>query len=219
MSVMVQASSNYALALRVATLMDMPRQMAKKNVSLVTTQNTFGQRRRPNRNSFRPDRQPRGRFEHRGRAQEHNRPECPNCKRYHEGECFAGIGGCFGCGKPGHRITDCPHKRNHEGNRPVGQNQRGWGATQQTRAVAHAITTRKAEETDIVVKGTLPIFDHLAFTLFDSDATHSFISEGFVKSTNLDLEPLEFPLTVSTPANKYLIATHRVRGGSVIVAE
>ena len=59
--------------------------------------------------------------------------------------------------------------------------------------MAHAITTRKAEETDIVVTGTLPIFDHLAFTLFDSGATHSFISKVFVKSANLELEPLEFP--------------------------
>ena len=83
--------------------------------------------------------------------------------------------------------------------------------------MAHAITTRKAEETDTVVTGTLPIFDHLAFTLFDSGATHSFISEGFVKSTNLELELLEFSHTVSTPANKYLTATHRVRGGSVTI--
>ena len=100
----------------------------------------------------------------------------------------------------------------------MGKNQRGLGATQQTRAVAHAITTRKAEETNTVVTGTLPIFDHLAFTLFDYGATHSFISEEFVKFANLELEPLEFPLTVSTPANKYLIVTHRVRGDSVIVA-
>lgn len=41
--IMVQATSDYALALRVATLMDMPRQMGKQNVPLVTTQNTFGQ--------------------------------------------------------------------------------------------------------------------------------------------------------------------------------
>ena len=219
--VLVQTTSDYAVALRVATVMDMPRQVAKQNVPVVTTQNAFGQRRRPNRNSFRSDRQPRGRFERRGRAPEYNRPECPNCRKYHEGECFAGTGGCFGCGKPGHRIADCPHKRNHEGNRPVGQYQRGRGATQQARAVVHAITTRKAEETNTVVTGTLPILDHLAFTLFDSGTTHSFISEGFVKFANLELKPLEIPLTVSTPANeanKCLTATHRVRGGSVIVA-
>ena len=69
-----------------------------------------------------------------------------------------------------------------------------------------------------MVTSTLPIFYHLAFTLFDSGATYSFSSEGVVKSANLELEPLEFPLTVSTPANTYMTATRRVRGGSVIVA-
>ncbi|XP_023514476.1 uncharacterized protein LOC111778735 [Cucurbita pepo subsp. pepo] len=100
----------------------------------------------------------------------------------------------------------------------MGQNLRGHGAPQQARAVAHATTARKAEETDIVVAGTLLIFGHLAFTLFDSGATHPFISKGFVKSLDLELEPLEFSVTMSTPANKYLTATHSVRGGSVTVA-
>ena len=54
--VLVQTTSDYAVALRVATMMDMPRQVAKQNVPVVTTQNAFGQQRRPNRNSFRSDR-------------------------------------------------------------------------------------------------------------------------------------------------------------------
>ena len=66
--------------------------------------------------------------------------------------------------------------------------------------MTHATTTKRAEEPDTVVTGTLPIFGHLTFTLFDSGATHSFISEGFVETTNLKLEPIEYTLTVSTPA-------------------
>ena len=70
---------------------------------------------------------------------------------------------------------------------------------------------------NIVVKSTLPIFGHLAFTLFDSDATHSFISEEFVEFEKLELEPLECTLTASTPADKYLTATYKVKDSSVTV--
>lgn len=70
---------------------------------------------------------------------------------------------------------------------------------------------------NIVVKSTLPIFGHLAFTLFDSDATHSFISEEFVEFEKLELEPLECTLTVSTLAEKYSTVIHRVTVGSVTI--
>ena len=83
--------------------------------------------------------------------------------------------------------------------------------------MAHATTTKIAEEPDTVVIGIVPIFCHLVFTLFDSGATHSFISEKFVEFANLELESLEYTLTMSTLANKYLTTTHKVKGSSVIV--
>ena len=70
---------------------------------------------------------------------------------------------------------------NQNTNRYVIQNQRGRGARQQHgRAVAHATTSRQADAPDVVVTGTLPIFGHLAFVLFDSGSTYSFVSEEFV---------------------------------------
>ena len=44
---------------------------------------------------------------------------------------------------------------------------------------------------------------------------HSFIFEKFVEYAHLKLEPLEFTLTLSTPTNKLLLATHRINVGSL----
>ena len=55
---------------------------------------------------------------------------------------------------------------------------------------------------DAVVTGTLPVFGHLAFVLFDSGSTHSFVSEKFVDLAHLEKEPLETILSVSTPPHE-----------------
>ena len=113
--------------------------------------------------------------------------------------------------------TNCPQMRDQNTNRPV-IHQRGRGAQQQQgRAVAHATTSKQADAPNVVVTGTLPIFGHLAFVLFDSGSTHSFVSEEFIDLALLEKEPLEIILSVSTPAHELLMATHRVKEDSVTV--
>ena len=119
----------------------------------------------------------------------------------------------------GHFAANCPQKRDVNTNRPAIRNQRDRGAQQQQgRAVAHATTGKQADAPDAVVTGTLPVFGHMAFVLFDSSSTHSFVSEEFVDLAHLEKEPLETILSVSTPTHELLMATHRVKGGSVTVS-
>ena len=54
--------------------------------------------------------------------------------------------------------------------------------------------------------------------MFDSGSTHSFVSEKFVELAHLEKELLEITLSVSTPAHELLPATHRVKGGGVIIS-
>ncbi|KAH0743176.1 hypothetical protein KY290_031169 [Solanum tuberosum] len=55
-----------------------------------------------------------------------DRPMCDKCGKRHERKCLAGMGVCYGCGKSGHQLKDCPIRaaKGKEGNQvpPSGSN-------------------------------------------------------------------------------------------------
>jgi len=57
----------------------------------------------------------------------------------------------------------------------------------------YALTSGKAdneaEDADVII-GTIPSYGSLACTLFDSGATHSFVSATFAKLCDMNIEPL-----------------------------
>jgi hypothetical protein len=55
------------------------------------------------------------------------------------------------------------------------------------------------------VIGTVPIFGFEASILFDSRATHSFVSIMFVKLTKLIVQTLEPSLVLNTPVGKTVV--------------
>ncbi|KZV28235.1 hypothetical protein F511_02105 [Dorcoceras hygrometricum] len=68
-------------------------------------------------------------------------------------------------------------------------------------ALANALTGDQAEETpSMVIRGTCSIYDYPARVLFDTGASHSFISEMFVFERGLSSSPLCDVVSVSTPA-------------------
>jgi hypothetical protein len=64
----------------------------------------------------------------------------------------------------------------------------------------------EAENIDVVT-GTIPLFGSLACTLFDSGATHSFVSATYAKICNICFEPLRQNITVATPVVDSLICS------------
>nr|AAM00970.1 Putative retroelement [Oryza sativa Japonica Group]ABB47126.1 retrotransposon protein, putative, Ty3-gypsy subclass [Oryza sativa Japonica Group] len=102
-------------------------------------------------------------------------------------ETGAKPGSCFNCGELGHFADKCPKPR-RAGPRFI-----------QAR-VNHA-SAEEAQAAPEVVLGTFPVNSIPATILFDSGATHSFISKKFVGMHGLRKEELSTPMRVHTPGN------------------
>jgi hypothetical protein len=68
-----------------------------------------------------------------------------------------------------------------------------------------------------VVTGTLLISSHQATVLFDSSATHSFVSYSFSQDCKLMSEWLDVDLAVATPVGKSVVCTFVVRKCPIFV--
>ncbi len=55
-----------------------------------------------------------------------------------------------------------------------------------------------------MILGTYPVNSVPATVLFDSGATHSFLSKSFAGSHGMEIEELRCPLMFSTPSNQAL---------------
>nr|GFB26344.1 zinc finger, CCHC-type, retrotransposon Gag domain protein [Tanacetum cinerariifolium] len=97
---------------------------------------------------------------------------CTTCGRRHPGECRRAAGTCFKCGQAGHLQKDC--KKNTTTS-TSGQADKKPGASGRI----FAITEGHAANSSGTITGTLFIYGHAVFVLFDTGATHSVISSTF----------------------------------------
>jgi hypothetical protein len=101
---------------------------------------------------------------------------------------------CFKCGKPGHYIANCPLWGNS------GDLAHAAKPTQVGRV--HHITAEEAQQDTEVVLGKCAINSQPALVLFDSGASHSFISEEFAAKHRLGISFLGHRLVVQTPTSQ-----------------
>jgi hypothetical protein len=116
---------------------------------------------------------------------------CKKCNRVHWGLCRMATGTCYRCGQFGHFSKDCVSK----------------GAAQKPLVLArvYALVLGESEGGSEVVTGTIPIPGFEASILFDSGATHSFISVVFVGLSRLVMRTLEPSLAITTPVRKTVV--------------
>src|SRR3954466_11928165 len=118
---------------------------------------------------------------------------------------------CFKWRQPGHISRDCPQRQNQLVVHPAGLgNGRGnngtlnynTGSNPHARSHAYNIDVEAAQEQPATVMGTLLVNSIPATVLFDTGASHSFVSRAFASKHGIYHEKMHTPLIVRTPGTQ-----------------
>ncbi|XP_052724041.1 uncharacterized protein LOC128193892 [Vigna angularis] len=139
-----------------------------------------------------------------GQANQPGPVRCFQCGGPHfRSSCPQLVGGkyCTRCKRNGHLENEC-----NMGGRAVmrppnaGRTQQGRGGRAQAAGRVYAITGAEAASSGTLITSTCLLYGMKCCVLFDSGATHSFISKACVDKLGLAESEMQFDLVVSTPA-------------------
>ena len=86
-----------------------------------------------------------------------------------------------------------------------------------THARVFAATQQDADIAPDVVIGMISVFDRDAHILIDHEATHSFISMGFISNVNVESQPIDCSIVVSLPTGDSRLAESVYTDSRVII--
>ena len=162
-------------------------------------------------------------------------PVCAKCGKKHPGICRIGTNACYLCGKEGHFAKNCT--LNNQGQNPPYQSRnassqlhavqarlegpsivQGRLEAPEPQARIYAYTRGDAEAgTSHVVTGQISITTYEAIALFDSGATHSFVSLEFAQKLGRGVDSLSQSFKTSLPSGEILWSNFWIRNTSVII--
>jgi hypothetical protein len=123
--------------------------------------------------------------------------------------------GCFNCGKSEHFIKDCPYPKQNKSNfqQTSGNSNQGKGNTTNSSMGKNLKKTERVYYTQVattlegepVVMGTYLVANHQALILFDSGASHTFISKTFVEKYYIHCTESREGFVIHSLGGKYLL--------------
>ncbi|KAJ9541912.1 hypothetical protein OSB04_028418 [Centaurea solstitialis] len=134
-------------------------------------------------------------------------------------DCKQGLRLCFNCGQGGHLKNECPHPKTGgtgSGNvrapalstLRITDGRSGTADTQPARGLAFQMTAEEAQAAPRAVTGTFFVNSMPALVLFDSGATHSFVSLSFCALWDWEAESLGHVLIVDVADGRTVSVTN-----------
>ncbi|KAJ9558488.1 hypothetical protein OSB04_013102 [Centaurea solstitialis] len=173
-----------------------------------------------NRNGKKSSGSSRGQQSGSGRQQ----PTCFKCGQPDHviRDCKQGLRLCFNCGQGGHLKNECPHPKtggtgggNVRAPAPstfrITDGRGGTADTQPARGRAFQMTAEEAQAAPKAVTGTFFVNSMPALVLFDSGATHSFVSLSFCALWDREAESLSHVLIVDMADGRTVSVTNIYR--------
>ncbi|XP_020961322.1 uncharacterized protein LOC110263835 [Arachis ipaensis] len=143
-----------------------------------------GSSRRPNTSANQGRRQ---------RKQPQQDMSCHRCGKYHLGPCRFGTGVCYSCGQPGHLGSSCLEKKRYE-----------TGRVQQL-GMVYTTSSVGAEGSETLIRGNYEMAGKTLNALFDSGASHAFITFEKADELGLKIVVLGYDLKVYNATHEAMV--------------
>jgi hypothetical protein len=108
-------------------------------------------------------------------------------------------GACFKCGLTGHFAWQCPTRTTTPG---AGNQVQPQGQQNFMRGRVNQMTSEEAQQASDIVLGMFLAISHPVTILFDSGASHLFISSSFVAKHSMPITTMKHTMLVSSPGGE-----------------